>query len=284
MPKLSLIVSTLGRSEDVVPFLESLERQTDQDFEVIFVDQNADDRLLSVLSRRTWPFPVTRLSRPDVRGLSSGRNVGCEAATGEILLFPDDDCWYPPWMLAKGRQIMRERGVDIVAGRAADEGGRSINGRYAKRATPISPANVFDTQIEWVVFFRREVVEAIRGFDAGIGTGASTPWQACEGADIVLRALSKGFTAFFDPDLFGHHRELKIDVPDAGMRRKARGYARGMGYVMHKHGYGPAFAGYRICRPLAPLLLNAVRLRKQHVLYHLNVVAGRIEGYLNRTI
>lgn len=45
------------------------------------------------------------------------------------MVFPDDDCWYPPWFLARGF-LMAATGADFLSGRAADEDGRSINGRY----------------------------------------------------------------------------------------------------------------------------------------------------------
>ena len=43
-PQLSLIVATLGREAELARCLGSLAAQTRRDFEVVIVDQNADDR------------------------------------------------------------------------------------------------------------------------------------------------------------------------------------------------------------------------------------------------
>lgn len=43
--KISLIMATLGREVEVEVFLNSLSRQTMQDFELIVVDQNNHDKV-----------------------------------------------------------------------------------------------------------------------------------------------------------------------------------------------------------------------------------------------
>ena len=50
-PRLSLIVATLGREAELSRCLGSLAAQTSRDFEVVVVDQNADDRLAALLDR-----------------------------------------------------------------------------------------------------------------------------------------------------------------------------------------------------------------------------------------
>ncbi|GGD95906.1 glycosyl transferase [Aureimonas endophytica] len=282
-PRLSLVVSTLGRSAELGPFLQSLENQTERDFELIVVDQNEDDRLVPLLDPARLSFPILHLRDRESRGVNAGRNAGAARARGEIILFPDDDCWYPPWLFERSLACLDRTGADLLTGRAADEAGRTINGRFLGAAGPIRRDNVFETQIEWLMFFRRAAFEATGGFDPAIGPGSGTPWQSCEGVDIILRALALGYRGHYDPSLIGHHAELDIRTPDAAMRRKARGYARGMGYVMRKHGYRPSFAYYRICRPLAGLAMNLSKLNGSRSRYYANVFAGRLEGYRTRS-
>ncbi len=283
--RLSLIVSTLGRSSELSILFDSLARQTFQDFDVVVVDQNADSRVADFLAAGTWPFPVDRIATPDQRGLSRGRNVGWRSSSGEFCLFPDDDCWYPEEFLARSLGVIDQQGADLVTGRAVDaETLRPINGRFEPIAQSINRENVWTTQIEWTVTFKRHVLESLNGYDDSIGVGATTPWQACEGQDITLRAIESGFKAWYDPALFAHHAELDTRSPDVGMRRKGRGYGRGLGYVLRRNGYGPQHGLYWVARPSANAALNLARGRVKRSAYLALVALGRAEGYLQRTL
>lgn len=283
-PLFSLVVSTLGRTLELQRLLDKLEQQSERRFEVIIVDQNADDRLQRALQGRSYSFPVEHIQTPDEQGLSRGRNRGWPDAQGDIVLFPDDDCWYPDELLSHALEIFETSQADIVAGRAADETGRTINGRFEERAQHIGRNNLWTTQIEWMVFFRKNALERIQGFDDTIGIGAHTPWQACEGQDIMARALGAGIRAYYDPSLIGHHEELDTQNPDRSMRKKGRMYGRGMGYVLRKHGYGPLSALYWTMRPLANLARSLLVLDWPRAAYFGNVALGRTEGFLRRTL
>ena len=278
---MSLIVATRGRAAPFQQLFESLEAQTFRAFEVIVIDQNADDRVVPFFAERPWSFPVRHLRTPTEAGLSRGRNTGLAHANGDIILFPDDDCWYPPHFLAFAADRMDTLQADVIAGRAADEGLRDINGRFERTAQRIDRANVWTTGIEWVVFFKRRVLDALGGYDLNIGVGAATPWQACEGQDIMLRALDRGFACYYDPALYGHHAELDIDDPS--MLRKGRAYGRGLGYVLRLHRYSTIAAANWIGRPAVRAVLALARGRIQHFRYYCNVALGRSEGWFGRT-
>lgn len=282
--RLSLIVPTLGRTACIPTLLDSLARQTLQDFEVIVVDQNKDDRLGEMLQPGRWPFPLHHLRTPGAFGASRARNAGLKVATGDILLFPDDDCWYPPWFLDKAVQLFRDHDCAAVAGRAADEVGRSINGRYDLAPGWIGRHNIWTTQIEWVVLFRRDALLAVGGYDETIGVGAGTPWGASEGQDVMLRVLAAGQRAYYDPSLYGHHPELDVFAPSTDMTRKGRAYARGMGYVLRQHRFSAVQATYWMIRPAIGALLNLLRGRPQRSAYQWNIAIGRYEGWRQRCL
>lgn len=277
--KLSLVVSTLGRTDTFIKFFQSLEKQTVTDFELIIVDQNDDDRVLELINETKPAIEIKRIHAPGERGLSRGRNLGSSFAIGDVLLYPDDDCWYPSDFLEKGLRFIDENEADFVTGRASDESGRSINGRFEIEAQYINRENVWTTQIEWVCFFKKTVVDTLNGYDNGIGVGSSSRWQACEGQDFVLRALDKGFKGYFTPDLFGHHEELNIQNPDDAMRKKGAAYARGFGHVAKIHKYSVPFIFYWAARPWANVLRNALKLNFPAAVYAMGVSFGRLEGY-----
>jgi glycosyltransferase involved in cell wall biosynthesis len=155
---ISLVVCTLGRTTPLERLFESLLTQEHKNFEVIVVDQNRDNRLDPLFEDKRWPFPLRRLRTPGELGASRGRNTGWPIAEGSVIVFPDDDCWYPPWFLARGLSLMAATGADFLSGRAADEDGCSINGRYELTAQPINRSNVWTAGIEWIIFFKKEAI------------------------------------------------------------------------------------------------------------------------------
>ena len=124
------------------------------------------------------------------------------------------------------------------------------------------------------------MLDSVGGYDPAIGVGASTPWQACEGQDLMLRALAKGYACWFDPTIFGHHAEL--DIADPAMVRKGRGYARGLGYVLRLHGYPLSDACKWILRPAVRAALSLMTGKRQLFAYFASVAIGRLEGWRMR--
>jgi glycosyltransferase involved in cell wall biosynthesis len=276
---MSLVIATLGRTHELTRLLESLSAQTSTEFEVIVVDQNDDDRLVPIATSREWPFDIRRIHTPHARGISRARNTGWKQARGEIILFPDDDCWYPPTLLGRATQLFRETGADILSGRAADELGRDINGRFERRAAKLVRRLVWTSQIEWMMFVKRAVLNAVDGYDENVGVGAPSPWQAAEGQDLTLRALERDFACFYDPSLVGHHNVLETVSPDARQIRKGRIYGRGMGYVLKKNGFGWLTACYWTARAAANAMIALLEFRMTRFRYFENVALGRWEGF-----
>lgn len=283
-PTLSLVVSTLGRSVELITLFQSLERQDAKSFEVIVVDQNDDDRIVPIVDMFSKTLTIRHLRKDGLLGLNRGRNQGWKAALGRYVLFPDDDCWYPPTFLSHGMALAEKSDADFVTGRAADAGGRDVNGRYASAAHDITRQNAWVSGIEWVLFVRRACITQLGGFDENIGAGAASPWQAGDLQELLLRGLKCGLRGVYDPTLIGHHAELDIITPDDKMIVKGRGYARGMGYVLRKSGFSVLSAGYWAFRSVANLAIALVRGKPDQARYYLNLAIGRMEGYFMTTI
>jgi glycosyltransferase involved in cell wall biosynthesis len=277
--RVSLIMSTRGRVDEVLQFVVALKQLDCRDFELIIVDQNADESLHAACAALGVDFPLHYIRSPHVTGVSRGRNIGLAKASGDVLCFPDDDCSYPPSLIQKVLRRFDDTGCDIVCGRPTAPDGRTINGRFEERAQKVDLRHVFTTQIEWLVFIKRHVFEKLRGFDESIGVGASTPWQSCEGPDLTIRAIQEGFTVYYDPALCAHHPELNTRDPDVAMRAKGRRYARGMGHVMKKHSYGLLYLSNYLIRPLGGAGISLLEGNINRASYYWNVAIGRAEGY-----
>lgn len=92
----SIVIATYGRGRDLETALSSILEQTVLPKEVIIVDDTPDDSIERVVQKNQEAFHArkVRLSyfrNPRDRGAGISKNVGAEKATGEIVLFMDDD-------------------------------------------------------------------------------------------------------------------------------------------------------------------------------------------------
>src|SRR5712664_3371730 len=126
-----LIITTLQRTSELRRFLKSASDQTYKKLEIIIVDQNEDDRVARVLEEFTEVL-LLRHVRSARRGASAGRNIGLSVPwDAEIVAFPDDDCWYPPDLLARVAEFFRLHPEwQGLTGRSLTGDGFPSNGRW----------------------------------------------------------------------------------------------------------------------------------------------------------
>ncbi len=89
----SVIIPTYNRADLVRETLESVFSQNHQALEIIVVDDGSTDHTEKMLTSFGNRVKNIRLARS---GISTARNTGIEAATGEFIAFlDDDDLWVP---------------------------------------------------------------------------------------------------------------------------------------------------------------------------------------------
>src|SRR5208282_276228 len=81
-------------------------------------------------------------------GLSHARNVGLDAATGEVLAFPDDDCRYSPSLLRQVRAFFRANpGYSLLSAGVRDSSGALSGNRWMRDQCELATANLFRTSV-----------------------------------------------------------------------------------------------------------------------------------------
>lgn len=84
MATTSIIIRTLNEERHIGNLLESLQKQTYSDFEIVMVDSGSTDDTLAIA--RKYPVKIVEIeSRNFTFGYSL--NVGCKAASGDFLVF-----------------------------------------------------------------------------------------------------------------------------------------------------------------------------------------------------
>lgn len=269
----SLILATVERTFELERFLFSLSQQNCQNFELIIVDQNEDERIVPIINRFKKAFPVTHLKTP-YRGLSRARNLGLQYARGDVIAFPDDDCIYPPNLLKEVEAFCRKNPkVDFLIVKAKSLDGRDFS-MQPKKAGRVSLWTMWHLSISWALFVTRPVAQQL-AFDEELGVGAGTPWGSGEDIDYGLRALKAGFKAWYEPSLWVAHPN------NPPLLDKARRYGRGNGYVLRKHRAWGKFAWGLIRRGIA-LVFYALKGELKEVAWRWEALKGTMEGFFAR--
>jgi glycosyltransferase involved in cell wall biosynthesis len=240
MPRLSLIVATFDRTDEFSVLIKSLAKQELRDFELIVVDQNSDDRLCPLLAE--WVSTVTEQDGRKVSipvkhihclpGASRARNLGLKHSTGDILAFPDDDCWYHPDTLLNVDAWFRQHDdYGILSVGCRDEHGIVSSNRWWQAECDIEWINIFRTSGTCCYFVRRPSEAIPLLFDESLGPGAGTIFGCGEDTDFLLSLMSYGIRGRFYSALHVGHprRDGFVDV------KRAERYGGGFGRVLAKH-------------------------------------------------
>jgi len=236
--KLSVVVPTYDRTEDLVDCLRSLRSQFDPPDEVVIVD----DGDTTTTRRRLREAGLTEATHISGKGASlpASRNAGVEVATGDVVCFVDDDVVLPPnWSRQLKRTYERFPGASGVGGYVLNYNPPDINKAnmntlgyrllsglrlvlFYDRVGTISPLGILyaphvlmtadcrrvDALQGCNMSFRAEVFEDHR-FDEWYGTAGSS---ACEELDFCARVSDSGHSLVYDPRLVALHKRSTGDT------------------------------------------------------------------------
>ena len=203
-PRVSVVVCTHNGGKTLGECVRALERLDYPDFEVIVVDDGSTDNSSAIASELNC-----RLIRTENQGLSSARNTGLAAATGQIVAYLDDDAYPDPHWL-------KYLAITFANTAHCGAGGPNLvppeDNAVAQCVgnAPGGPLHVLltDTVAEHIpgcnMAFRRERLAAIGGFDPRFRI-------AGDDVDICWRLQAKGWTIGYNPAaVVWHHRRGSI--------------------------------------------------------------------------
>ena len=275
--RFSLILGTVNRVQPLDRMLESLAAQSYVNFELILVDQNADDRLGSLVSR--WEKQISIVHVRSGTGLSRARNVGAAYARGDLIGFPDDDCWYPSDLLSDvSKWFYLNKRFTLLSTGARDESGSEVASRWPEHSCAITRKNVFRACVSFGIFLRKEALIAAGGFDENLGLGSNTRFQSGEESDLALRVIEQAGEGWFEKSMWTYHP--KKDAATASSHR-ALTYGAGFGYLLRKHRYPLHSWFYHVLRALAGAIKAMCGLNSTEALFYWNSARGRVAGYLS---
>lgn len=112
---LSIIVPVYNAEKYLDECIESVLHQSEQDFEIVLVNDGSTDASGQICDRYHAAFPdKIRVIHQENQGSLTARLTGVHAAQGEYCMFLDSDDSYEPECLSTVRETVAQTGADIV--------------------------------------------------------------------------------------------------------------------------------------------------------------------------
>jgi len=190
MPTVSVIVPAYSVTQYVAEAIDSILRQTCQDFGIILVNDGCPDTVN--LERALAPYlPRLRYLRQENTGISGARNAGIRAATGDLIAFLDsDDAWEPTYLADQIAYLDQHPDMDVVYSDAVFFGEGPLAGRRFMEFSP----SVGEVTIASLVAERCTVfISVLARRQALLRSGLFDPsMNRAEDFDLWLRVLRTG--------------------------------------------------------------------------------------------
>jgi glycosyltransferase involved in cell wall biosynthesis len=169
-PAFSIVIPTFQRRKSVCDAVRALSAQDyDGAIELIVVVDGSTDGTAEALRKLACPFRLLVVEQTNC-GAAAARNRGAAEATGEIILFLDDDMLAQPDLVAQHARMYREGAQSVIGDFPTD--GWSPAGfltdslveqaHWERDGGPLTPFDVFTGQLS----VRRSIFEELEGFDA----------------------------------------------------------------------------------------------------------------------
>jgi GT2 family glycosyltransferase len=203
-PRISVVICSYNGQRTIGNCLEGLRKLHYPNFEVIVVNDGSTDATAAIA--HDYGF---RVISTENRGLSNARNVGMEAATGEIVAYIDDDARPDPhWLPYLATTFLSTEHAGVGGPNIAPPGDGPIADCVAN--APGGPVHVLlsDQEAEHIpgcnMAFRKTHLKAVGGFDPQFRI-------AGDDVDICWRLQQCGWTLGFSPAaMVWHHRRNSL--------------------------------------------------------------------------
>lgn len=198
----TVIIVTWNRKDDVLIAVQSVFEQTYHNVEIVVIDNASQDGTVEAL--RQW-FPAIKLITLDEnKGVSVSRNIGIEAARGDIIFLLDSDASLAPDTLVKVvRKFQSDAQIGIVACKIIN----SYTMKLCTSAWIYSEKSKVDQHKEFYSYSFCECGSAIRKhvFDQ-VGLFWDLLFFGREGDELSLRVWEAGYQIVFVPSAVVYHR------------------------------------------------------------------------------
>jgi glycosyltransferase involved in cell wall biosynthesis len=212
---LSIVVPTYNRAPVLARCLDALRSQDPAPDEIVVVDDGSTDETQAVLVERSeWVRAVAQ----ENGGRAAAKNAGVAAATGDVVLFMDDDVIATPGLVAKHVSFHSEHPEigEALLGRVTWSP-EVVTTRHMHWLEHGGPLFAFDSiedadDVDWRLFYTCNVSmkrSFFEPFDVDL--------PIFEDSEMAYRLTTRGLRLRYDADALGHH--LREETPERTERR-----------------------------------------------------------------
>lgn len=194
--RVTVLIPTLNRYRYLRVVLDNLRAQTVRPHEIIIIDQSPHERRDLAIAQDFADLPLV-LMYQDEPGQCASRNAGLARATGEFVLFIDDDDELPPDLIEQHLVNLYRFAADVSSGVAQEVGTSPL----AEEHRYVRSSDVFPTNNTLI---RRDVLYRSGLFDLAFNRAPRAD------GELGMRIFQSGAFMVLDQGLaVMHHRALE---------------------------------------------------------------------------
>lgn len=206
--KISVIIPTHNRSDALAQTLENLSRQqVDEDWEVIVINNNCTDDTDEIVKQQNFPVKL-HLVHEKTPGAAAARNAGSRVATGEYLVFIDNDILTEPNFLQLHYDALKQNPNSWIVGQIINlpEQEKSVFGKYRKELAPVISETDASCEINGITGANTSMprldFEKLCGFDENFHVASG------EDQELLIRGQKQlGIKALLVPGILVVHND-----------------------------------------------------------------------------
>lgn len=195
-PFFSIVTPTLNEEKFLPRLLQNLVDQTSQNFEVIHVDGQSEDKTRPLAQSFANKLPAFKQIIAQVRHVSHQRNLGAKAASGQYILFFDADTQLPNYFIEGLSYQLHKNPSDIFTSWSSPDSDRAADKAITtivNMGLEIADSLDMPFAIGGFIGCTPKVFNKVRGFDEKM--------NFAEDEMYIKTAVAKGFkfTVFREP-------------------------------------------------------------------------------------
>lgn len=206
--KVSVIVPTYNGAHKLPNILKALEEQTFHDFETLVVVDGSTDHTIELLEKSKFKLQQLKVIFQNNRGRAAVRNKGAAEASGDLLIFFDDDMRPMPDCVYEHIKHHENKLRSILVGSAIEDENLmktdiqkyrlylslkwTGNTHKRKLKTPYITGQNFSLS-------KNSFIE-LKGFDERL--------KDAEDYDLAIKAIKKNISIYIDPNIKAYHDDF----------------------------------------------------------------------------